>query len=235
MTASALVLTAVLGQLPTPKPMAPGYVTMTDLSFQSHVEIGIGQRIVAKLAIVPSLGDTWTCTWSNGPVLAAVGDPVFEPTSPVSDATGKMVFVVRGRCEGSTMLTFVRRRSGIATPLETLQSLVCVSDGIGRQTVSIGMACNHGRVNLDVGDILQVVLPASGGKWSIVSQPAGLNLLIPTTGNTQGYPSGDWSNQYFRFRTIGAWSGFLNMRFDPLSAKLPSSTFDVYVNIRPSR
>lgn len=229
-----LLVLATVPQLPPPQPMAGGDIVMTDLSFQNHIDIGIGQRIVVRLAVVPSVGDTWTCTWTNARVLAGVGDPTFVPTSPVSNATGQMVFVVRGRREGSTMLNFVRRRAGIPTPLETLQCLVCVDDGVGRQTVSIGPPMNHGRVNLDVGDVLQVVLPASGGKWSITRQPAGLSLLVPTTGNSQGYPSGDWSNQYFRFKTIGPWPGFLNLRFDPLSGGMSSQSFDVYVDIRGS-
>lgn len=225
-----LVVTVLGTQLSPPQPLLTGNVVMTDLSFQNHVDIGIGDKITVKLALTPSTGDAWTCTWTNGRILAGVGEPQFVSNSQFNNAFGNMVFVVRGRREGSTMLNFIRRRGNMV--METLQCLVCVDDGQGQQTVNVGPQMNNGQVNIDSGDILQVVLPTSGGKWSIVSQPSGLSLLLPGTGNTNGYPSGDWSNQYYRFKPIGPWSGFLNLKFTPNSAQVQSSTFDVYVNIR---
>lgn len=228
---TVLILSALAGQLAPPQPMSNASgVVLTDLNFQNHVDIGLGDTITIKLAVTQAAGDNWTCTWTNGRVLAPVGQPQFVASSPNNNAFGQMVFVVRGRREGSTMLNVVRRRQGAV--VETLQSLVCVDDGRGQQTINVGWSMNNGQINVDSSDIVQVVLPTSGGKWSIVSQPAGLSLLLPGTGNTNGYPSGDWSNQYYRFKPVGPWSGFLNLKFTPNSSQVKTSTFDIYVNIR---
>lgn len=198
-----LALLAALGACAA---FAQGSVTISDIDNQSHVDVAPGTMVIVNLQTRPDQGDSWLADKSILTLFRSLGNPMYLLTP----GGGVTQYRLVARREGSVMAVFRRSRQGQV--VETFRCLLCVTDGRGTQTISIGPSANNSTIYLDGDEILQVVLPyaGDGGKWVITQWANGINLLPAN----MGYPSGDWGNQYFRFgvSNYGA-SGFLRFEY----------------------